>query len=279
LNLNYLDDFAMAMGTAARDRRPLARAIRTNAVMTLAHAAGYEVSVVASDYEATLAFDAADRCACERFGLNQFEQAALSSTPLAALPLDRWTHDGHRRKVLSAFGALATAAAEHRRTFVFAHLITPHPPFVFNADGSRRATTHTLLGFGDGTHFRGSKDDYRSGYRAQTQFVVQRLTAVLTDLLDRPGPPPAIVIHGDHGPGLTLDWDNPGRSDLQERMGIFAAYYLPDDGPALYPTITPVNGMRALATRYLGVSLPYLADRSHFSTWMRPFDDLHLPLN
>ena len=279
LNLNYLDGIATAMGTEARDRRPLQRAIRTNAVMTLAHAAGYDVSAITSDYEATLAFDAADRCTCDRFGLSEFEQATISSTPIAALPLSPWTLEAHRRTLEDSFSALATAAATGRRTFVFAHLIAPHPPFVFNADGSRRTTSHTLLGFRDANHFPGSTTEYISGYRAQTQFVVQRLTAILTALLERPGPTPAVVIHGDHGPGATLNWDNPGSDDRRARMAIFAAYRLPDDGPALYSTMTPVNGARALATRYLGVTLPFLPDRSHFSTWMRMFDDLELSSN
>ena len=59
---------------------------------------------------------------------------------------------------------------------------------------------------------------------------------------------------------------------MRERMGIFAAYYFPDSGPALYPAISPVNGARVLATRYLGLQLPPLADKSFFSTWAAPYE-------
>jgi hypothetical protein len=52
---------------------------------------------------------------------------------------------------------------------------------------------------------------------------------------------------------------------------------LPDDGSAqLYPTVTPVNAMRALLNPVLGTRLPLLDDRAWFSTWPRPyvFDDV-----
>jgi hypothetical protein len=55
-------------------------------------------------------------------------------------------------------------------------------------------------------------------------------------------------------------------------MSIFAAYYLPDGGAPLYPAVSPVNGMRALAGRYFGVDLPFLPERSCLSTWRRPYD-------
>ena len=39
-----------------------------------------------------------------------------------------------------------------------------------------------------------------------------------------------------------------------------------------FENISPVNGARALATRYLGVELPFLPEKSAFSTWSRPYD-------
>jgi hypothetical protein len=55
-------------------------------------------------------------------------------------------------------------------------------------------------------------------------------------------------------------------------MAIFAAYLLPEAGAALYPTISPVNGARLVANRYLGIRLPLLPDRAFFSTWEKPYD-------
>jgi hypothetical protein len=73
-----------------------------------------------------------------------------------------------------------------------------------------------------------------------------------------------------------LSWEDADATNMGERMGIFAAYHFPD-GPTLYPTITPVNGARALASQYLGVDLSFLPDRSFFSAWMRPYDFIPVP--
>ena len=51
-------------------------------------------------------------------------------------------------------------------------------------------------------------------------------------------------------------------------------HLLPDGNAGLYPTITPVNAARLLASRYLGADLPMLPDDSFFSTWNRPYDFL-----
>ncbi len=262
LNFGYLDAVAAAMGKDAVDRRALAYLIDHNALLTLARRSGYRVVGVGSDYLATTRIPAAEVCLCDRYGLDIVEQAVLYATPLSALPLSRWTYVAHQRKVLDAFDAIETLTSQSERLFVFAHVIAPHPPFVFMADGTPRESPLPFT-FNDGDQFRQSDDDYLKGYGEQTQFVTRRLISIVETLLNRPGPPPAIVLHGDHGPG---------RTNMTERLGIFAAYYFPDSDVRLEDTVTPINLARALATTYLGVNLPPLADRSYFSEWNTPYD-------
>jgi hypothetical protein len=87
-----------------------------------------------------------------------------------------------------------------------------------------------------------------------------------------------IIIHGDHGPGSMLQQNDPARTNLPERMNIFAAYLFPDGSNSLYPAMTPVNGARALANQYFGTDLPRLPDKSWFSTEKHPFDFTPVPL-
>ena len=271
LNMNYLDDVAASM-RSSRDRRPLDYLIQNNALMQAARGAGYHLAGISSDYLVTERWDAVDTCECARYGLDEMEQYAIAKTPLAALRLDRWTFDAHRRKVIQAFEAIEQSASSEGPLFVVAHIIAPHPPFVFGADGSASVPrAGTKFDFGDGDHFVGSKRDYVDGYRNQIEFVTSRLTALIEALLSRPGPAPVIIIHGDHGPGSRLGWNIPHGTDMRERMGIFAAYYFPDPGVDLYPTLSPVNGTRLLSSRYMGLQLPLLADKSFFSTWNEPY--------
>jgi hypothetical protein len=267
----YLDEIADEVGEASRDRHPLDYLIQENALMKSARAAGYRVVGIGSNYSATERFRGVDTCVCEQYGLHEIERTAIALTPLAALSLDHWTYGAHRRKVLDSFEALERKA-EDARTLTFALILTPHPPFVFEPDGSPRRPVG-LFSFLDGDHYPGSHAEYVAGYAAQVQFLTRRLTAVIESLLSRPGPTPAIVLHGDHGPGSELRWEDPARTNLRERLGIFSAYLFPGEpGPVLSPTMSPVNGARTLARRYLGVDAPPLPDRSLFSTWHRPFD-------
>jgi hypothetical protein len=271
LNMTYLDDVAAARTNGSRDRRPLQALIHQNALMAAAKRAGYRVIAIGSDYLATHSIEAADVCACQQYGLDEIQTGMLALTPFAGLPLDRWTYGAHRRNVIEAFKSLETLSGLPGPKLVFVHVIAPHPPFVFGPDGGPRQPTDRFFGFHDGDHFRGSKGEYFSGYRDQVQFVVHRLQVIVGSLLSRPGTKPVIVLHGDHGPGSMLSWEDADATNMGERMGIFAAYHFPD-GPTLYPTITPVNGARALASQYLGVDLSFLPDRSFFSAWMRPYD-------
>jgi hypothetical protein len=84
-------------------------------------------------------------------------------------------------------------------------------------------------------------------------------------------------MHGDHGPGFSLDWASAERTDLAERLGIFAAFYLPEAREQPYDSITPINGARLVANAYLGANLPRLEDKSFYSTWERPFDFVAVP--
>jgi hypothetical protein len=272
----YLDRLAAEVGEDSRDRRPLHDLITANALMDAARAAGYRIVGIGSDYSATDRFDNADVCFCEQRGLRELEQVALGLTPFGALPLERWTVDAHRHKILDSFAALDRSASIPGPKLVFAHIVAPHPPFVFGPAGEHREPSS--VGFFDGDHFEGAPEEYVAGYRDQVQFVTRQVTVLVESLLSRPGVPPAIVLHGDHGPGSMLRWNDPARTDMRERMSIFAAYLLPGDPEvAISASITPITGVRTLATRYLGVNLPPLPDRSFFSTWERPYGFISVP--
>ena len=270
LNLSYLD--AVATAEESSDRRVLDYLIQNNALMKLARRAGYRVLAIGSDYAATEQLMSADYCHCEQFGLHEVEATAINLTPLRALPLNGWTYGGHRRKIEASLRHLREISSESGPKLVFAHLLSPHPPFVFRADGSAPDHGARMYNFLDGSQYPGSTEQYAAGYRGQAQFVAQQVLAAIDTILSRPGPKPVIVVHGDHGPGSTWAWDDLRGDKGRERMSIFSAYHLPADRPEpLAEDITPVNGLRIVANRYLGTSLPALPNVSFTSTWKQPF--------
>ena len=270
LNLSYLDPVVTTEESS--DQRVLHYLIQNNALMKLARRAGYWVLAIGSNYAATEQLTSADQCHCEQFGLHEVEATAIGLTPLRALPLTRWTYDGHRRKIEGSFRHLRESSGESSPKLVFAHFLSPHPPFVFTADGSPVDNSSRVYGFQDGHLFAGSAEQYAAGYRAQAQFVAQQVLATIDTILSRPGPRPVIVLHGDHGPRSMGALEDTRGEKGREGVGIFSAYHFPGDRPApLRDDITPVNGIRILANRYLGTSLPAVPDLSFSSTLKQPF--------
>ena len=277
LNMSYLDDVAKAMGPDNTDRRPLFYLIQQNALMSLAKRAGYRTIAVGSSFQGTEHFANVDVCLCREYGLDTVELAAIDLTPLAPLPRDRWSFDAHRQKVLYSFGAIDEIRHAREPSFMFVHIVTPHPPFVFGPDGSARRTATKPFLFADGNQFPGPRSEYQAGYRDQLKFVLGRTKAIIESLLSGPGPEPVIIIHGDHGPGLHLVWESAEQTNLEERLGIFAAYRFSGNLPFPHTISSPINGARALATQYFGANLADLPDESFFSGWERPYDFTPLP--
>jgi hypothetical protein len=162
-------------------------------------------------------------------------------------------------------------------TLVFAHLLIPHPPFLFEPDGTPRESSVSGNLY-DGNHWRimagDSGEAYEEGYVKAVRYLNSRLIAIVRSVLENPRGREAIIyLQGDHGPGSRLDWNDPERTDLRERLGILLAARIPQSREHLiHSHITPVNAIRVLLNAALGTDLPLIEDRSYFSTWTEPLE-------
>ena len=262
LNFAYLDELAATVGPSISDLYPLQYLIHRNALFQLAKAAGYRVVMIGSDDSTTDRAPLADVCRCRQPIPHPFERAVLALTPLLSyLPIDRWAYAAHRahlRRVLSDIGTYHTSG----RQFVMVHLLAPHPPFVFSADGP--VTPKGRLSF------FGPDDEgiYRQEYRGQAHFVLQQITRIVDDLLARNEPRPVILIQGDHGPRRRGAKDI---GDLDDEFGIFFASLFPDRTMELPDSVSPLNAARALASEYFGADLPPLAQHQWRAELMQPY--------
>jgi hypothetical protein len=181
----------------------------------------------------------------------------------------RYPYEVRRARTLNAFEHLMDVPDLEGPHFVFAHIIAPHPPFVFDRNGNPVTPNAPFsLGFGYGDYRPEELQSWIDGYREQLMFVNDRMIQVIDAILAKSETPPIIVIQGDHGPKAETDI----LPYTHERLSIFNAYYLPDGGEeALYPTITPVNSFRVIFDTYFGASLELLPDRVFYSQYSKPY--------
>jgi hypothetical protein len=202
--------------------------------------------------------------------LSDFEGFVLDNTPLSAFVslIQEFasvpSFESQRKTVLYNFETLASLPEVSGPKFVFAHIISPHPPFVFDRSGNPVDTPYSFS-FKDADGYPGSPEEYRLGYLEQLQFVNHNLEKTIAVILSNSEIPPIIILQADHGSGLLTDFSSLSNTCVKERFSPFAAYYLPDlDGRSIPPEISAVNTFRIIINEYFNASLPLLENRQYY---------------
>ncbi len=135
------------------------------------------------------------------------------------------------------FDHLAEVADDPRPTFCLAHVVAPHPPFVFDRDGNDISAENSSYRLTDGKLWsdldrHGGPDDYASHYRDQATYITARVERSSTRSSPARPEPPVIIIQGDHGPGSHFDTDAAEPNDLVERLSILNLCLIPGAGAA-----------------------------------------------
>ena len=133
LNLTYLDELASKEGPKSADRRPLAYMIQSSQVRRILKALGYSFISFPSGFSAT---EIRDADLFVRLGRSESEflNVVVDTTPIPLFlyeSLNITDFDLHRRRILRTFQALSSFSYKKSPYFVFAHIVSPHPPFVF----------------------------------------------------------------------------------------------------------------------------------------------------
>ncbi len=194
----------------------------------------------------------------------------------------------HRNRILFTFSELGKVAELPGRKFVFAHVVSPHPPFIFDRNGDA-FNTQKPFSLEDANSFDGTPEEYIQGYTEQIQYINALTLKAIDEILANSPEPPVIVIQGDHGPRADVTVGILEDSNVKETMPILNAYYFPDqDYSTLYPSISPVNSFRVILDKILGTHYGLLPDIPYFSTdrdfsfdesWTSKFRDVSEELN
>jgi hypothetical protein len=269
LNMRYLDDLA---GTMRDGNVPAVKMIRNNEVASFLKREGYRHVHFATGWDATNTSEVADEVISSN-DVREF-QALLYETTLLRAFNQRALQERSRQSKISILHQLMGMHREQKPQFVFAHVLLPHPPFIFGPHGEEHAAASLQLG-----RYCEWKD--REGYVGQLKFVDSLVQRVVDSLLVNVQPRPVIIVQGDHGPASFDQWEEPTDEFVNERFGILNAIYIPDARGAqvldwLHRTngsVTPVNTFRAIFNAYFDQQFPLLPDRSFIS---RPEENLVL---
>ncbi len=276
MNLEYIHQL-FQMDKQLFDRGPMFRLLKRNRVFRYLSDNGYQTVAFASGHSPT-EIEGADHYFTPQLTVSEFQNILLSSTPIPPL-IRKLTSPFalHRDRIDYVLDKLTALETVRSPKIVFAHLVSPHPPFVFGAEGEplERDWSFTLA---DGSHFveqGGTREEYVAGYRAQVQYISTRLQAVIDEILEKSETPPIIILQGDHGPGSRLAWESLEDSDIHERFRILNAYHLPGmPDSLLHPAMTPINSFRIVLNTYFGTELVLWPNEHYFTTRSRPYDFL-----
>lgn len=279
LNMESLDGVAATMGPASNDLSPINALLQDNAVGRFVEAHGYRYVNIGSWYNATQTIRIADQNlfwnATSDFDA-MLDKTTLGPTLASLLNLPVIPKDDtiHRSSALYQFSVLPGVEQEPGPKFVVAHIILPHPPYVFDSNGSYPSAAE-----------QGGRTEGQA-FQAQMAYLNAQVRSIVTGLLSRPADQqPIVVIQADEGPypdpyqadELHFNWSTATSDQLEAKYGILDAFYLPGaavaGAPEPYSTVTSWNTFPIVLDRYFGANIPLLPDRSFTSSsYTRPYD-------
>ena len=267
LNMEFLDAEALrAEAESGRDREPIHRILGERLVVPGAlKELGYEYIQIGNWWTPTATNVDADRTFVYE-GQDEFSSALSQTTILRAFsephtaPDDPWDWAVMRENNMYALDRLDETTEVPGPKYVFAHLVTTHPPYVHNADGS-------FTGRGQVAEL-----GQVESYTRQLTFANSRMLGFVDRVL-RDDPGAIVVLAADEGPfperyrddEWGFDWEDATDAELEEKFGILFAMRVPGadlEAEGFHDSITPVNTFRIIFNARFGTDLELLPDRT-----------------
>ena len=166
---------------------------------------------------------------------------------------------GHYNQVNFTLDELPKVATEiPGPKFTYAHIMSPHTPYIFLPDGSLNKDSRF---YNTETGTPSNPKLQAEGYINNIRFLNSRMLTVLDEIIKNSKIPPIIILQGDHGYVLE-----------ERRYNNLMAFHFPNGGNAsLYPTITPINTFRLVSNLYFGTNLELRNDVSNESDIGHPY--------
>ena len=290
---NYLDDIVNKFSSSTQQTTvPFNESIRNSPVASELKALGYKYDLIGNWYETSNTSRVADNIyqptgrltvwghdfIIDNFAKNTLTQSVIwrflqSGVRLGSFTVFNYSNMGDVDMDKFALDQLRTeVAAKPGGRFIFAHILIPHDPYYFNADGSLSANTDS----------DNVGEPLKQKYIGQVQYINSQIKGILSKINATSQGKSVVVLQSDEGPypiqlndqdfdendveGELKTGDMRKWSDinLQMKFGNLAAYHIPaaNLGQAADATTAAdsVNVFRLILNSYFGATFPYLPD-------------------
>src|SRR5690606_30749715 len=151
------------------DRKEAISLLKENITFSTLRTAGYEIVSYPSGFAPT-EFPGA-HVALGSKG-NRLSEAFLGVLDLPWLrgPIHLSLREKHAHRIEETLSALSRKDNPNTPEFFFVHLLAPHPPFVFGANGERIAPSAERFHLFDGNHY-GDRSRYKAEYLDQLRYL------------------------------------------------------------------------------------------------------------
>ena len=293
LNMDYINYLKDEYGADSNNREPLGLLLQQNKVLQILKQSGFKIGAFETGDFYTEFRDADEyikpsleeiRRYQNFWSLNSFEGIFLQSTlartlydlgfassEIAVVKTLETPYQLHRLTILTTVDHLPDFAGKQEPYFVFAHIISPHPPYVFGSNGEEIKHDVPFSLSGPARQNGGAK--YMKLYIDQLHYTDEIILKAVDQILAESRTPPIIIIQGDHGPVSYFGDDEVEKSNMWEQHSILNAYYFPQQKyDQLYPSISPVNSFRVVLNTFFGGEYEMLPDKNYFIPHARPYD-------
>jgi len=289
LSANYLSDVISKFNTSSQQTvAPYHATVRSSPVIQALKSKGYTYNLVGNWYETSNQSPLADHTYQEEgrltiFGhtvtLDNFSKNELNDGAFARLSQLRLHVGGfglfqysgqvgadqslYQLKILKQLAAQPSTGGH----FTFAHILVPHDPYYFNADGSLATTP--------GNDNNGQP--IKQKYVGQVKFINDQIKTILDQINQTSHGQAVVVLQADEGPypiqlnNQNFDQDSADSEingvdmrtwsdlDLKMKFGNLAAYHVPAaSAEDLAKADDPVNIFRLVLNSYFSGQYPYL---------------------
>ena len=278
MNMDYINFLADEIGNEVRNYKPLNEKdyglYPNNMVIKNFKEMGYDIITFNTFALHLHDIPLSDQTFCHKttFLLDNRLFDVLARTSIFGYYVERWNEGESRQVILCAFEKIVDVnKISDKPTFAWAHVMLPHPPWIFGPNGEEITPGKPLL-ITDNPEFRDSGWEPKRQYIEQVQFANKKTIEMIEKILQN-NANSIIIIQGDHGTAWDVNWIEHSKEDVWQRMRILNAIYFPDPDKRdqLTDDRTLVNTFRIVFNSYFDSNYEILENKMYWGWNKKPY--------